>query len=416
MENKSLRVAKWEFLERVKTKAFIIGLFMMPTIIAVFTVIPSLLASKADEKMRTIGVIDETDSLLPYLSQRIAKFKLPDSSANYQLVKITDDDRSREHLKILATAKILDNEIEGYFLLPVDVMEKGKIEYRSENVGNIRDQERFSKILEDVIIERRLEAKGYNSKAIRDLSTDVDVKTIKVSSKGEEKESGFLETFFTGYIFIMMLFMLVMTSGQMLIRSLIEEKSNRIVEVLMSSCSSRELLIGKILGLSLLGLTTISFWLLILVGVNFSMPTPFVSFDHIALLLVYFVLGYLLYVAIFITAGAPVSTEQEAQQMTAYVTILVMFPIALAIPAMQSPDSTMVKVLSQIPLLTPTMMALRLSIQAPAFWEIALSLVTLSASIVGMMWVAAKVFRIGILLTGKRPNLKEMYRWITTNV
>ena len=416
MENKSLRVAKWEFLERVKTKAFIIGLFMMPTIIAVFTVIPSLLASKADEKMRTIGVIDETDSLLPYLSQRIAKFKLPDSSANYQLVKITDDDRSREHLKILATAKILDNEIEGYFLLPVDVMEKGKIEYRSENVGNIRDQERFSKILEDVIIERRLEARGYDSKAIRDLSTDVDVKTIKVSSKGEEKESGFLETFFTGYIFIMMLFMLVMTSGQMLIRSLIEEKSNRIVEVLMSSCSSRELLIGKILGLSLLGLTTISFWLLILVGVNFSMPTPFVSFDHIALLLVYFVLGYLLYVAIFITAGAPVSTEQEAQQMTAYVTILVMFPIALAIPAMQSPDSTMVKVLSQIPLLTPTMMALRLSIQAPAFWEIALSLVTLSASIVGMMWVAAKVFRIGILLTGKRPNLKEMYRWITTNV
>ena len=416
MENKSLRVARWEFLERVKTKAFIIGLFMMPMIIAVFTVIPSLLASKADEKMRTIGVIDETDSLLPYLSQRIAKFKLPDSSANYQLVKITDDDRSREHLKILATAKILDNEIEGYFLLPVDVMEKGKIEYRSENVGNIRDQERFSKILEDVIIERRLEAKGYNSKAIRDLSTDVDVKTIKVSSKGEEKESGFLETFFTGYIFIMMLFMLVMTSGQMLIRSLIEEKSNRIVEVLMSSCSSRELLAGKILGLSLLGLTTISFWLLILVGVNFSMPTPFVSFDHIALLLVYFVLGYLLYVAIFITAGAPVSTEQEAQQMTAYVTILVMFPIALAIPAMQNPDSMMVKVLSQIPLLTPTMMALRLSIQAPALWEIALSLVTLSASIVGMMWVAAKVFRIGILLTGKRPNLKEMYRWITTNV
>jgi len=416
MQNKSLRIAKWEFLERVKTKAFIIGLFMMPTIIAVFTIIPSLLASKADEKVRTIGVIDETDSLLPYLSERIAKFKLPDSSANYQLVKITDDDRSREHLKILATAKILNNEIEGYFLLPVDVMEKGKIEYRSENVGNIRDQERFSKILEDVIIERRLEAKGYNSKAIRDLSTDVDVKTIKVSSKGAEKESGFLETFFTGYIFIMMLFMLVMTSGQMLIRSLIEEKSNRIVEVLMSSCSSRELLVGKILGLSLLGLTTISFWLLILVGVNFSMPTPFVSFDHIALLLVYFVLGYLLYVAIFITAGAPVSTEQEAQQMTAYVTILVMFPIALAIPAMQNPDSMMVKMLSQIPLLTPTMMALRLSIQAPDLWEILLSLVTLSASIVGMMWVAAKVFRIGILLTGKRPNLKEMYRWITTNV
>jgi ABC-2 type transport system permease protein len=184
----------------------------------------------------------------------------------------------------------------------------------------------------------------------------------------------------------------------------------------MSSCSSKELLTGKILGLSLLGLTTIAFWLLILVGVNFSIKTPFVSFDHLAILLVYFLLGYLLYVAIFVAAGAPVSTEQEAQQMTAYVTLLVIFPIALAIPAMQNPDSTMVKILSQIPLLTATMMALRISIQMPDLWEIVLSLVTLSASILVMMWVAAKIFRIGILVTGKRPSVKEMYRWITTNV
>jgi ABC-2 type transport system permease protein len=295
-------------------------------------------------------------------------------------------------------------------------MDSGKVEYRSENVGNIRDQERFSKILEDIIVERRLEGSGYDSKVIKGLMTDIDVKTIKVSSKGEEKESGFLETFISGYIFIMMLFTLIMTTGQMLIRSLVEEKSNRIVEVLMSSCSSRELLTGKIGGLSLLGLTTISFWLLILVGVNFTMKTPFVSFDHIALLLLYFVLGYLLYVAIFVAAGAPVSTEQEAQQMTAYTTLLVMSPLALAVPAMQNPDSTIVKILSQVPLLTPTMMALRLSIQAPELWEILLSLVTLTASIFGMMWVASKIFRIGILITGKRPNLKEMYRWLTTNV
>lgn len=416
MRSKSFQIAKWEFVERVKTKAFIIGLFMMPTIISFFWLVPSLLATKADERTRNIGVIDETGVLLPLLNERIAKYKLPDSSANYSLVNITDDDRSTDHLKKLAVAKILGNEVEGYFFLPGDVMEKGKIEYRSENVGNIRDQERFSKILEDVIVERRLEGKGYDAKIIRGLMTDVDVKTIKVSSKGEEKESGFLETFISGYIFIMMLFTLIMTTGQMLIRSLVEEKSNRIVEVLMSSCSSRELLTGKIAGLSLLGLTTIAFWLLILVGVNFTMKSPFVSFDHIALLLLFFVLGYLLYVAIFVAAGAPVSTEQEAQQMTAYTTLLVMSPIALAIPAMQNPDSTLVKILSQVPLLTPTMMALRLSIQAPDVWEIILAICTLSASIVGMMWVAAKIFRIGILITGKRPNFREMYRWFTTNV
>lgn len=416
MKSKVFRVARWEFVERVKTRAFIIGLFMMPLIISVFTVVPGLLTSKADERTRKIGVIDETESLLPFLEARLAKFKLPDSSANYALIKITDEDRLRDHLKMLATARILGNDIEGYFLIPRDIMQTDTIEYRSENVGNIRDQERFSKILGEVIVERRLEAAGLDFKKVRGLMKDIDVKTIKVSPKGEEKEAGFLETFFTGYIFIMMLLMLVMTSGQMLIRSLVEEKSNRIVEVLMSSCSSHELLTGKILGLSLLGLTTIAFWLAILVAVNSTMKTPFVSFDHLTMLLVYFLLGYLLYVAIFVAAGAPISTEQEAQQMTAYVTLLVIFPIALAIPAMQNPDSTLVKVLSQIPLLTPTMMALRISIRVPDLWEIALSLVSLSASILVMMWVAAKVFRIGILVTGKRPNLKEMYRWITTNV
>ncbi|HTX17998.1 MAG TPA: ABC transporter permease [Bacteroidota bacterium] len=415
MFTKAFSVARWEFLERVKTKAFIIGLFMMPTIIAFFWVVPTLLASKADEHTRKIGIIDETGLLLAPLEQHVAKYKLPDSSANYALVNITDEDRSVDHLKMLATAEILGNEIEGYFLIPKDVVDSGRVEYRSENVGNIRDQERFSKMLEDIIVEQRLAGKGYDARVIKGLMTDVDIKTIKVSSKGEEKESGFLETFISGYIFIMMLFTLIMTTGQMLIRSLVEEKSNRIVEVLMSSCSSKELLAGKIAGLSLLGLTTIAFWMLILVGVNVSMKTPFVSFDHLALLLLYFVLGYFLYVSIFVAAGAPVSTEQEAQQMTAYTTLLVMSPIALAVPAMQNPDSLMVKILSQIPFLTPTMMALRLSIQAPDLWEILLSLVTLTASIVGMMWVASKIFRIGILVTGKRPNLKEMYRWLTTN-
>jgi ABC-2 type transport system permease protein len=134
----------------------------------------------------------------------------------------------------------------------------------------------------------------------------------------------------------------------------------------------------------------------------------------LALLLLYFVMGYFMYVGIFIIAGSTVSTEQEAQQMTGYITIFLVLPIAFAVPVMFNPDSTLVKVLSQIPLLTPTMMALRFSIRTPDWWEIVLSLTTLSLTIYGLMWMAGKVFRIGILITGKKPSFKEIYGWLRT--
>jgi ABC-2 type transport system permease protein len=214
----------------------------------------------------------------------------------------------------------------------------------------------------------------------------------------------------------MMLMFLVLTSGQMLIRSVVEEKSNRIVEILLSSCSPRELMTGKVMGLSLLGLTTVAFWTIILIAVNFTTKTPVIEMEHIFLLLVYFVMGYLLYAALFVAVGAPLTTEQEAQQATSLVSIALVIPIAFAFPVMQDPNSLLARILTQIPFFTPTFMALRLSIQLPEWWEIALSLTLLAASIVGMMWIAARIFRIGILMTGKRASLKDMFRWLTTNV
>ncbi len=415
MPNKILHIAKWEFIEKVKTKAFIISLVMMPMIMTIFGVLPGLLASKSDEKTKMFGIIDRTGQYTALLSANIVgKYTLPNGTPNYSLMAITDPDTAIDHLVKLGTSKILENQIEGLFVIPANIEERGRVEFRSENVGNIRDQERFSKSLSDIITQHKLEKAGLDAAKVKSLLRDIDVKTIKVSDKGEEKESGFLETFFSGYIFIMMLMFLVITSGQMLVRSVVEEKSNRIVEVLISSCSSRELMSGKILGLTMLGFATISFWVLILVGVNFSIDKPFVNFDHLALMLTYFVLGYLFFAAVFVAAGAPLSTEQEAQQITSYVSIVLVFPIALAVPAMQNPGSMIVKVLSLIPFLTPTMMTLRLSIQMPAMWEIVLSLALLALSTAGMMWAASKIFRIGILVTGKKPNLKEIWRWVRT--
>jgi ABC-2 type transport system permease protein len=411
---KYLDVARWEFMEKVKSKAFIISLVLMPLIMVVFGILPGLLASKPDDKAITIGVIDQTGTIVQPLAARLnEKYKLANGTPNYVLRQLSSDS-SPEEQKIQANKLISSKEIEGYFSIPATVYDSGKVEYRAENVGNIRVSERFSRTIEEVIVEHRLKGQGLDPAVIRKLIATVDIKSIKVSEKGEEKESGFLETFFSAYIVIMMLMFLVLTSGQLLIRSVVEEKSNRVIEVLLSSCSARDLMVGKIVGLSGLGILQIMIWGSIGLALSLKSGTNIFVLENLLLSAVYLVLGYLLYSAIFVAAGSPVTTEQEAQQITSYVSLFLVFPIVLAIPAMQNPNSPLIKILSFIPLLTPAFMVLRIPIQMPETWEILTTIGLMIVSTVGMMWVAGKIFRIAILVYGKRPTIPELIRWIRT--
>ena len=411
---KSLDVAKWEFMEKVKSKAFIISLVLMPLIMVVFGILPGLLASKPDEKAIVIGVIDQAGTIVQPLAARLdEKYKLPNGTPNYVLRNLSGE-ASPEEQKVQANKLISSKEIEGYFSIPATVYDSGKVEYRAENVGNIRVSERFSRTIEEVIVEHRLTGQGLDPSLIRKLTASIDVKSIKVSEKGEEKESGFMETFFSAYIVIMMLMFLVLTSGQLLIRSVVEEKSNRVIEVLLSSCSARDLMVGKILGLSGLGILQILIWGSIGLALSLKTGTNIFVLDNLLLSAVYLVLGYLLYSAIFVAAGSPVTTEQEAQQITSYVSLFLVFPIVLAIPAMQNPNSLLIKILSFVPLLTPAFMVLRIPIQMPETWEILATIGLMIVSSIGMMWVAGKIFRVAILVYGKRPTIPELLRWIRT--
>ncbi|MEX0601928.1 MAG: ABC transporter permease, partial [Bacteroidota bacterium] len=333
---KKLQIAQWEFLEKIRSKAFLISLVLLPVIMVVFGVLPGLLASKADDRTMVIGIIDDTRDLLFPLSLKLTeKYRLPNGEPNYTLRDLAGEGNP-DQLKPIANHLVSAGEIEGYFFFPASTVESGKVEYRSENVGNIRILERFSRTLEEVILEKRLASRGITPGLIREVSTDVDIRSLKLSGTGDEKESGFLETFFGAYIFIMMLMFMVLTSGQLLIRSVVEEKANRVMEVLLSSCSANDLMVGKILGLSGLGLFQIAIWGLLGAALSVRFEANIFSTEHLGLLLIYFVLGYLLYAAIFVAAGSPVTTEQEAQQITTYVSLTLVFPIVLAIPAMQN--------------------------------------------------------------------------------
>jgi len=308
---------------------------------------------------------------------------------------------------------VLEGELEGFFVLTSLVFQDSAVEYRSKNVGNIRIIERFSSNLRDIVFEKKLRTAGIDPEIVKKVSTSLNLKTVKISERGEE-EAGFEKVFFSAYIFMMMMFFLVVTTGQLLVRSVVEEKANRVVEILVSSCSASDLMTGKILGLSGLGFTQIGFWSLIGLTLSLKFGITLIAASSAFLLLVYFVIGYLFYAAIFVAAGSPLSTEQEAQQITSYLVLILILPIVLALPVLQNPDSMFVKVLTFIPLITPTMMAMRIPIQMPSAWEVVGSIVVLTVSTVFAMWAAGRIFRTAILAYGKRPSMRELIQLLKT--
>jgi ABC-2 type transport system permease protein len=240
----------------------------------------------------------------------------------------------------------------------------------------------------------------------------VQIKPIKIEKGGNESHSDFIALFFTSFIFIVLLMMMVMSSGGMLIRSLVEEKSNRLIEILVSSCTSNELLAGKVIGLSALGITQVLVWSLIGISLAESALISTDAFNYILPILFYFVLGFIFYSAIFIGIGSIVSTEQEAQQITFYLNVTLMLPIVIVLPAIENPDSIFVHVLSYIPFTIPAVMILRFNISPIPLRELIISTIIMITSIIIVVLISGKIFRIGILSYGKRPSLKELMYWI----
>jgi len=410
MITKVLAVATWEYLEKVKSKAFLLGLFITPLIMVGMGLLSSLFAVQEDTTTKVIGVIDASGDLAGPLAREMKdKYLLSNGEPNY-LIRPLPAAMGIDSAVAEANRLTVADEIEGYALIG-DQPKDSVVEYRSKAVGDLLVAARLEETLKSILAERRAVSLGLDPRLLKKLTVRLDVKMVKLSKTGEKEEAGFLKVYLTAYVFLMMLFLLIVTSGQLLVRSIIEEKSNRIVEVLVSSVSSTELMAGKVLGLSGLGFTQIGFWTLIGVGASLQFGIGLIALNSALLLIVYFVLGYLFYAAVFIGAGSPLTTEQEAQQVTSYLVMLLIIPIVLAMPAMKSPEATWLKVLTFIPFLTPTMMALRIPIQMPATWEIIATIVLMIGSICGAMVVAGRIFRIAILSTGKSPKLAEIFRW-----
>ncbi len=409
---KVLIVAKWEFLEKVMTKTFLISLILSPLIIIAFAVVPALLSNQQDVSVKAIGMVDTSGIYFKPMAADLEKYRLKNGQPNFLLINLAGEGKNLNEVKELSDNSALSGKLDGYILILYGGTDSVRIEYRSKNAGNFKDLNKFEAAFNNVRVKIKLNKEGIDSAITKYISNNVEINPIKIERSGKESKSDFLELFFTSFIFIILLMMMILSSGGMLIRSLVEEKSNRIIEILVSSCSPSELLAGKVIGLSSLGLTQVLIWTAIGILLASTSLIPMNAFTNILPIFGYFVLGFIFYTAIFVGVGSVVTTEQEAQQITSYLSLTIMLPIIIAIPAIENPNSLIVHILSYIPFTIPAVMILRFNIGPIPMTEIILSAFIMIMSIYVVILLAGKIFKIGILSYGKRPSLKELIVWL----
>lgn len=408
-----LQIARWEFTQKARAKSFIISLILTPAMMLLFGLLPSMLADKGNSSTKVIGLIDSTGSVMMPLSQQLKLDTLPNGQPEFVLQSYPTTNTPIDSAIAATDRAILAETMEGAVVIR-DSAGRVVVSYRSTNPSNIRLVNKFEHRIEKILNTERMVAAGIDTAAWGRANQSLTMETVKVTEKGGEKSEGFLQTFFAAYIGIILFMILVMTTGQSLVRSLVEEKSNRIMELLVSSGTPQELMWGKLLGLSALGATQVAAWVIVgMASVGYFAvvisPDILASFP---LILLYLLLGYAFYASLFIGIGSLVTTEQESQVITSYLTMVLVAPMAFAFVVMQDPDSFSVAALSYVPFLTPTLMMIRLVTKMPSPAELAGTIAVMVAAIGVVIWASGKIFRTAILMYGKRPTFRELLRWL----
>ena len=416
-------IVRREYLERVRSKAFIIATVLGPILTSGLMIVPIFMAGQVGKPLR-VAVLDASGTLgarveaALTLRKRDGRPRFIVEPADATAPKASGGGPYEARERALKDA-VLAGRLDGYLELPASAVEKASASYYGKNVSNVIDLQTLQDTVSETLTGLRLSGAGFDPGRVRELTKRLDLKTIRLTAGGEREDHGASAIF--SIILMMMLYTTVLMWGQAVLTGVIEEKANRVVEVIVSAIPSVNLLAGKLLGVGAAGLTQFLVWalslaLVSLAGAGFAaaggarMPevTPLLLVSFV----LYFLLGYLLYSSLFAAVGASVNTTQEAQSLAFPVFMPLVVGVMFFPMVLQSPDSTLSTVLSLIPFLTPLLMFLRITVLTPPLWQIGLSMVLTGATILAVLWVAARIYRVGILMYGKRPTFPEILRWI----
>jgi ABC-2 type transport system permease protein len=422
--NKIWTIISFEFLTRIKSKGFIISTILGPVFLLAIMVIPGIVASVSmNDTSKHIAVIDETNYIAPKLIK-------DDPQVFFTTTKKADELRK----------ELLKGELDAFLLIPKDIFEKGEVSVYTPGGGGIGLIEKINNIISDVVREKRLMDAGVSEKIIKIVESGISVKTIKVTEQGTQKDyTEFFSIF--GYILGFMIYFLMFLYGAMVMRGVITEKVNRIIEVINSSAKPMEIMMGKIFGIGAVGLMQVLIWVILLIAISvaggsiISMFTnqpqmgnlpvgtspqikglpfdiPVIPIGVWIAFIFFFLSGYFIYSALFAAVGSAVDQEEDAQQLQTPITLPLIIPILFMPAIMGNPDGILAIVLSLFPFFSPIIMTARIAATSVPVWQIALSVVLTLGTLFLSIWFASKIYRVGILMYGKKPTFKDLIKWL----
>ena len=441
MDKKIFIVAKREYLERVRSRWFIVGTLLIPAVIAGFSIMMAYAAAKgnATNAVRHITIINTTST---DLGQRVADALMADTSVagadtiKPRVVNVAPSDLAQAETQVANEVKI-PNHIAGYLVISDSTLAGKSVRYAGRNASSITDMEKLQNTVRQSVMMIRLQTEGVKPEIITDLTkTRLRLNTERLSERGRtgSGQAGL----FAGLIVGVMLLMLIMVHGQNILRGVLEEKSTRVAEVVISSVKPESLLTGKVIGVGGVGLTQQIAWLAITAYlISFFMPivlkgstvgasaaanaaaaspvtgvlnsiTPMV----IGVAIGYFIIGFVFYATLFAAAGSMVNSEQEAQQAAMPVIALVMSAWLCVNPIMLAPTGKLAVILSWLPWASPIIMPIRMGMTTVSPIEIAGSMIVAVLGSVAAMWLGGRIYRVGMLMYGKKPSFREVAKWI----
>ncbi len=439
---KILAVVRREYVERIRTKAFWIGTLIIPFLLIGIIAVQIAVMRRATGQRR-VAVVDRTGHLFAPLQAELARAEQP--SAATERVRPGDSAEERQRTASEAAGRnirwvlenrspagdlgkiqeglrkeVLAKKTDAYVILDPDMIAKDRVEYYSTSVSEFVAMNQLERALNRVLLREKIAARGLPPEVGTELERRVELKPFKVTATGTSEEKG------AGIVAVIIFFFLMYSTffmyGYQVMRGVIEEKNNRIVEVIIASVRPTELMLGKIFGIGGVGLTQYLVWAGIAAGL--SLPAvasafaagadviPKVPASVLAFFVLFFLCGYFMYASMYTAIAAPFNTDQEAQQFAMIPMVMIISAVAIYPAVLNNPSGGLAVFFSLLPFTAPLMMFLRTSIAPVPLWQIALCLVLLIGTTAALAWFAGRIYRVGILMYGKKPTVPEIVRWV----
>ena len=438
---KFFAVVKREYIQRVRTKFFVVATILGPLMMAAFTIVPALMFGIKAGGPTRIAIVDQTGKMYDRVARELTGDRSAPNNAptqdpnqpsqltgtpkerlnqggnsiqgNFAVEEVRLGGRSLDEVRRELDARVTRKDLDGYIILPPNLLKDEQPEFSARNTADVFTQSRIENSISRAVRSQRLVENGIDEKRVEKMSEPVSLKTTGAGGKESKGESSFYLVFGLG----LLIYMSVLLYGQFVLGAVIEEKETRIAEILFSSMRSFPLMMGKLIGVSFVALTQLGIWAMAFLGISVWAAGSSITIPHISPVLflyfvLYFLMGYFIYATVYAVVGSMVTTTQEGGQLALPVVLMLVAGFYLSFSIIRSPNSSLAFWASMFPFFAPITMLVRIVTETPPLWQILLSLAIEVATVVGLMWVASRIYRVGMLMTGKKASIPEVWRWV----